>query len=186
MPETETKDESNKSPPKFKFECIRCGECCKIETVPVYITDLENWVKDQTIFRVLHLLDLEVSEEVTRVILRKDEDGYCKLYHRDNKACSINYNKPLYCKSYPLGYNGSNYVVKNKECPGLKAEKMSPEDLQVMRDDAFADFIAARQVKQVLPLLQTIFYNKLLEESQKAMERMQEDPDGDGEEDSQE
>jgi hypothetical protein len=65
-------------------------------------------------------------------------------------------------------------VVKNKECPGLKAEEMSQKLLQEMRDDAFADFIAARQVKQVLPLLQTIFYNKLLEESQKVMERMQE------------
>ena len=177
MPEPETQDEPDKSPPKFKFECIRCGECCKIETVPVYISDLENWVKDQTIFRVLHVLDLEVSEDLTRIVLKKDEDGYCKLYHRDNKACTINYNKPLYCKSYPLGYNGDNYMVKNKECPGLKAEKMSQEDLQAMRDEAFADFIAGRQVKQVLPLLQTIFYNKLLEESQKAMERMQEPED---------
>jgi Fe-S-cluster containining protein len=183
MTEAANDEQPQETPPKFKFECTRCGECCKIETVPVYISDLENWVKDQTIFRVLHVLDLEVSEEQTRIILKKDEDGYCKLYHRDNKACSINYNKPLYCKSYPLGYNGSNYIVKNKECPGLKAEKMSPESLREMRDDAFADYIAARQVKQVLPLLQTIFYNKLLEESQKAMERMQEPPDEESEKD---
>ncbi|MCK5561294.1 MAG: YkgJ family cysteine cluster protein [Thermoplasmata archaeon] len=177
--EPEGSDAQDSGAPKFKFECTRCGECCKTETVPVYICDLERWVTDQTIFRVLHVLDLEITGDSARLFLKKDEDGYCKLYHRDNKACTIQDNKPLFCKSYPLGYNGTNYVLRSKDCPGLKAESMDKELLTEMRDLAFEDFIAERQVTNVMPILQSIFYNKLIEESQKAMDKVQDTQDDD-------
>ncbi len=179
MSETPEAESQQESAPKFKFECTRCGDCCKTETIPVYICDLEHWGADKTIFRVLHMLDLEITSDSARLFIKKDEDGYCKLYHRDNKACTIQNNKPLFCRSYPLGYNGTNYVAKNKDCPGLQAESMDKEILTEMRDLAFEDFIAMRQVTNVMPVLQSIFYNKLLEESQKAMDKVEKEQEKD-------
>ncbi|UCH88578.1 MAG: YkgJ family cysteine cluster protein [Thermoplasmata archaeon] len=166
-------EESSEHPPKFKFECLRTGDCCKRETVPVSLNDLQRWVKDQTIFRVVHLLQIAVVDEnEVQLQLVKNDDGYCSLYHRDNKACTIHYNKPLYCKSYPLGFNGEKYIIKSKECTGLGKGKMTKDQLKELRDVAFEDFVGRRQVIEVLPILQSIFFRQLSEESQRIMDKL--------------
>jgi Fe-S-cluster containining protein len=171
--EKDAKD--NEPPPKFLFECQRTGDCCKREQIPISFNDLHGWVRDQTIFRVIHFLSLAVVNESLEIHLTKDDDGYCSLYHRDNKACSIHYNKPLYCSSYPLGFNGNNYVIKSKECTGLGKGKLSKEDLMTMRDLAFEDFVGRRQTSEVLPAIQSILFKQLTEESKRIMEDLPEE-----------
>jgi Fe-S-cluster containining protein len=169
-------EEKNKTapdrPPKFKFECQRTGDCCKREKVPISFSDIQHWVSDQTIFRVAPYINIAVENDEFQLQLAKDDDGYCKLYHRDNKACTIHFNKPLYCKSYPLGYNGENYIVQSKECTGLGKGKMGKDQLKEMRDDAREDYEGLRQTSKVLPVIQGIFYRQMMEESQKFMENL--------------
>ena len=167
--------EEESRPPKFKFECQRTGDCCKREQVPVSVNDLQRWVSDQTIYRVAYSIDLVVEDDEFKLILARDDDGYCRLYHRDNKACSIHYNKPLYCSSYPLGYNGENYIIKSKECTGLGKGKMTKESLKEMRQLAYEDYQARRLTSDVLPVFQGIFYRRLAEESKKFMENLSPD-----------
>ena len=104
--------------------------------------------------------------------LAKDDDGYCSLYHRDNKACTIHYNKPLFCKSYPLGYNGENYVLKSKECTGVGKGQLTKDELMQMREDAKEDHESRQMTAQVFPVLQGIFFRQLAEESKKFMEAL--------------
>ena len=108
--------ETDKRPPKFKFECQKCGRCCKDETIYITITDLDRWVADNSIYRVIHLLNLDESTGELKVVLKKDDDGFCNLYHRDNKTCTIYYSRPLTCRAYPLGFNGKNYILRSKNC----------------------------------------------------------------------
>jgi Fe-S-cluster containining protein len=165
-------EEPQEKAPKFKFECQRTGDCCKRENIPVSVNDLQAWVSDQTILRVAYFIELVVEDDEPQLQLTKDDDGYCKLYHRDNKACSIQYNKPRYCKSYPLGYNGENYVIVNQECSGLGKGKMTKESLKDMREHALADHRARRLTADILPIFQGIFYRQLAEESKKFMDKL--------------
>jgi len=159
-------------PPKFRFECQRTGDCCKREKILISFADLQRWVSDQTIFRVGHLINTGVEDDEFQLFITKDDDGYCQLYHRDNKACTIHYNKPLYCKSYPLGYNGENFVLKSKECTGVGKGSLTKEELKQIRDDAFLDYESRKMTSLVFPVLQGIFFRQLAEESKKFMEAL--------------
>ena len=106
---------NNEQPPKFKFDCQLCGLCCETETVYVTINDLDHWIKDNTIYLVMHLLDIEESEGKIKIYIRKDDDGKCNLYHRDKKQCTFYESRPIACRSYPLGYNGEKYYLKSKK-----------------------------------------------------------------------
>jgi hypothetical protein len=118
------------------------------------------------------MISTAAEDDEFQLLLAKDEDGYCSLYHRDNKACTIPYNKPLYCKSYPLGFNGENYVLKSKECTGVGKGKLSKDELKQMRDDAKKDYEDRLMTAQVFPVLQGIFFKQLAEESRKFMENL--------------
>jgi Fe-S-cluster containining protein len=170
-----TQDTSNERPPRFKFECQLCGKCCKTETVYITISDLDRWIKDNTIYRVMHLLDLEESEGRIRIYLRKDDDGKCSLYHRDNKQCTFYESRPLACRSFPLGYNGENYFLKSKNCKGLNKGKITKEELENIRNNAFEEHIASRLTDRVIPMLRGIFINKLLEQSQQFIDKLSEE-----------
>ena len=167
----ESQAESQK-PTKFKFICQMCGECCGSENVYLSPTDIDRWVADNTIFRVMHLLDLEETEDRIRIILRKDDDGKCSLYHRDNKKCTIYESRPIQCRAFPLGFNGENYYLKSANCKGLNKEGMSREQLETIRNDAFDEHIAFRVSDRILPIIHRIFINKLIEQSKDFMDKL--------------
>jgi Fe-S-cluster containining protein len=164
-------NEKNK-PPKFKFECQKCGKCCKDETIYITIDDLDRWAADNSIFRVIHILQLDESTDQVRVLLKKDDDGYCNLYHRDNKTCTMYYSRPLTCRAFPLGFNGENYILRSKACPGLNKGTMTKELLKSMRDDAAKEFESNQQSNRVLKIIQTLIVTNLVEQSKAFMEKM--------------
>jgi len=170
-----TQATNNERPPKFKFECQLCGICCETETVYITISDLDHWIKDNTIYRVMHLLDIEESEGKIKIYVRKDDDGKCSLYHRDNKHCTLYESRPIACRSYPLGYNGENYYLKSKNCKGLNKGKMTKEELEKIRNEAFEEYIASQLSDRVIPMLRGIFVNKLLEQSQQFVDKLSEE-----------
>ena len=169
--------ESEKQRPKFMFVCQKCGKCCKDEKVQVSLHDLERWVSDNTIYRVMHLLQLVEEDGVFRVYLKKDDDGKCNLYHRDNKECTIYASRPLSCRAFPLGFNGEDYFIKSKKCIGLGKEGMTKDDLFQIRESAFEEFIGLRQIGNILPVLYGIVFNKLIADSQAFMDKLSETGD---------
>ncbi len=169
--ETSQGEKGVKKPPKFKFVCQKCGICCSNELINITLTDIERWVEDKTIYRILHLLTINDSEGRIQITLKKDNDGKCNLYHRDNKTCTIYDSRPLFCRSFPLGFNGESYFLKSSKCKGLKSDKMTKNQLESIRNSAFEEYIANRQIIRILPILQTILVNRLLEQSQEFMEK---------------
>ncbi len=161
-------------PPKFKFVCQVCGECCGTESVTITITDLARWAADKTIYRVMHLLKLTDIDGNYKIELKKDDDGKCNLFHRDDKKCTIYDTRPLFCRAFPLGYNGEQYFLKGKYCIGLGKNGMTKEQLKLIRDYAFEEFIANRQSTDVFPIIYSIIFNKLLADSQAFMEQYSE------------
>ena len=158
--------------PKFRFECQQCGQCCGSETILISIPDLERWMTDNTIYRLMHILKLEEIDGKSRIILMKDEDGKCNLYHRDNKSCTIYETRPLFCRAYPLGYNGTDYYLKTKDCKGMNKGEMTKDKLKMIRENAFEEYIATRQFDNVFPVIYGIIFNKLIADSKAFMEKM--------------
>ena len=164
---------------KFNFKCQLCGKCCETIKVNITITDLDRWVVDNTIYRVFHLLTLDEGEGGPSMVLKKDDDGFCTLYHRDNKKCSIYESRPLICQAYPLGFNGENYHLISTDCIGLNKGKMTKEQLEKIRNHAFDEYIAIRLSERVLSILHQIFVAKLIEQSRAFMDKLS-DADDEG------
>jgi Fe-S-cluster containining protein len=171
-PKTKSDTGQEKRPPKFKFECQLCGKCCKNETINITLLDIDKWMADNTIYRVFHLLRFEENADNIQIFLIKDDDGYCNLFHRDNNKCTIYNERPLFCRAYPLGFDGENYLVRTKDCIGLNKGEMTKEKLETMRNFAFDEYIAKRQTDRVLPTVQRIIINTILERSQAFMEKL--------------
>jgi len=170
--ESKIKSTQENKPPKFRFVCQKCGTCCQSEDIIISIPDLTRWVVDNTIYRVMHLLKIIGEEGSYKIILKKDDDGYCNLYHSDNKLCTIYETRPLICRSFPLCYDGEKYKLKSKTCVGLEKDGMTKDQLKNIRDDAFEEYIAFRQINQVLPVLYGLIFTKLIEDSQEFMQKI--------------
>jgi Fe-S-cluster containining protein len=164
----------NKKPPKFQFVCQQCGVCCEAEKISLTISDLERWLSDNTIYRVMHMLQMVEDGGNYSIIVKKDEDGFCNLFHRDNKQCTIYETRPLTCRAYPLGFNGEHYVLRSSDCIGLGQNGITKEQLKAIREAAFDEFNELNQTKGILPLLYGIIFNKLIEDSKVFMEKIKE------------
>lgn len=114
-----------------KYDCKKCGECCKVRGVPLTLFDIE---------RIETSTDKEFAlYDVSRnrfVIEKRIWDNGCVFL--DDKYCSIHEYKPLICKLFPLGIfynplsdNDTPYTLKNGNkvflyvdlsCPGIGEE----------------------------------------------------------------
>ncbi|MHA1791804.1 MAG: YkgJ family cysteine cluster protein [Promethearchaeota archaeon] len=99
--------------------------------------------------------------------------GKCPMYNRETKKCLIWADRPLYCRAFPLGYDGMNYFIKMDDCPGINAvEDMDKELLKQMREDAKKEFEGKRLLGIVLPILQGIVMRTLQEEQMKFLSKL--------------
>ncbi len=173
-------------PPKKKyvFNCTKCGQCCeKREYVPVSFDDIRKWTQSGVINSVFPNLKMqtfptqiqgEVREVVSIVISALDKGG-CPLFDQENKLCNIYHSMPLECLAFPLGYNGTQYYVKDKTVPGLGNGTMTKEQLIIDRDNARKDFEARVDTQTLLPFTYTLFMQNLIEQQQKIREEMPEE-----------
>lgn len=160
--------------PKFVFNCTDCKKCCERD-VTVYIDDIRDWMDRGMMYQVLPHLSIE--GEYASIFIQTDrqtrDDGtVCALFDLENEECSIKDNKPLSCRSFPLGYNGKNFIVVDMDCPGLGQGEMTAEGLAGMRETAKAEFESNQKTQLVLPMLQALFVKKMTLESQRAMEEL--------------
>jgi len=179
---------SEAPPPKFVYECVRCGHSCADRNfVEVTLADLRTWAEDQTLAAVFpHLRIMAVGRPYLDLVLASDEgleafmEGDtemrgCPMYDAANKLCDIYHSMPLYCRSFPLAFNGSGYFIKDRECQGLGKGEMTAVRLAAHREAAREELDARRECGMLMPALQGVFTRFFVEASAKTLDSMSED-----------
>ncbi|UCD02299.1 MAG: YkgJ family cysteine cluster protein, partial [Promethearchaeota archaeon] len=159
--EKEIKEEKPKA--KFTFKCTRCDNCCDARgPIPITLWDLEMWARNGVVANFMPYLDIyhkpdggidlvlkplapppkEGEEEKSpkdrfgSAPIEELLDVKCPLYNEDDKKCLVYENRPLSCRTYPLEFDGKNFIVVDADCPGVGEEGMTKEELTEMRDTA--------------------------------------------------
>lgn len=167
-----------KKTPKYIFNCTKCGKCCEErEDVPVTTSDLKKWAENNILPVVMPYLNLSVTQQAIRVILKKENDEKgCPLYDAENKLCKIYMNMPDECNSFPLGFNGKSYYIKKfVECPGIGSGTMTKEQLLQDRKKAELDFNNQNEALVMTSIFYGIFIQYLQNEQKKAVKNMTEE-----------
>ena len=163
-------DDMQDAKPKFIFTCQECGKCCERE-VAIYLGDIERWSKDGTIYQVFP--NLTVSGESAPLSLHlEQENGKCKMFDPEGKKCKIYDNRPLSCRAYPLRHDGTGFLLRDEECPGLSKGEMSREALEEIRKDAIQEHEAEVHTAAVLPTIQALLLSDMAKKSEEAYSKL--------------
>jgi Fe-S-cluster containining protein len=121
-----------------KFECIKCGKCCKWSGfVFLETSDINRMADELNDGNAPEFLD-EYTKKKGQEIVLKDKPGSKECCFLENNKCSIYTFKPKQCKDYPLSYTSS--------CPGFKAkegksmDKMAGKVIEMYKKFATEDF----------------------------------------------
>ncbi len=175
-------------PPKFVYECVRCGHSCADRNfVEITLADLRTWAEDQTLAAVFpHLRITAVGRPYLDLVLASDEglEAFmkgdlemrgCPMYDAANKLCNIYHSMPLYCRSFPLAFDGTGYFLKDRECQGLGRGGMTAVRLAAHREAAREELDARRECGMLMPALQGVFTRFFVEASAKTLDAMSEE-----------
>lgn len=186
--DADPRKEGPTSPPKFVYECVRCGHSCADRNlVEVTLADLSAWAEDQTLASLYpHLRLMAMGRPYLDIVLASDEGAQafmqgdlehkgCPMYDSVNKLCNIYHSMPLYCRSFPLAFNGTGYFLKDRECQGIGQGSMTQASLEVHRKVAREELEARRECGILMPSLQGVFTRFFVEASAKTLEGMSDD-----------
>ncbi|MFX0155375.1 MAG: YkgJ family cysteine cluster protein [Candidatus Hodarchaeota archaeon] len=203
---TEKEATEEKAKAKFTFKCTRCDDCCAARgPIPITLWDLEMWARNGVIANFMPYLDIyqkpdggvdlilkplppppkEGEEEKSgkepfgTVPIEELLDVKCPLYNKDDKKCLVYDNRPLSCRTYPLEYDGKNFIVVDADCPGIGEEGMSKEELAQMRETAKTMHYELTRMRIALPVLNQMISQKimmdLMRQNMEAMSKMSEE-----------
>lgn len=188
---------------KFVFNCTRCGDCCADRgPIPLVMSDLIMWAKNNVVANMMPYLKFIKTPQgtVDLVLGRKDLDPYallkkenktkenkteedrsCPLFNKEKKECLIYSNRPLSCRTYPLEFDGSKFMVVNADkCPGIGNGEMTKEAKLEMRDLAKRMNKELTEMRIAMPILSQAFQpfiiQELMEAQQKFMEELEKMP----------
>jgi Fe-S-cluster containining protein len=166
-------DDVEDTKPKFIFTCQRCGRCCERD-IKIYLDDIERWAKDVTINQIFP--HLTVSDESMAMSLHLErEDGKCKMYDPASKECKIYNTRPIVCRAYPLMHDGSGFLLRDEECPGLNKGDMTKEALEEIRKAAVEENENEKRTAAILPMLQAIMFGEMAKKSEEAYSKLSEE-----------
>ncbi|KKN11432.1 hypothetical protein LCGC14_1026530 [marine sediment metagenome] len=202
--EEEVSEEKPKA--RFTFKCTRINTCCSGRgPIPITLWDLELWAKNGVVANFMPYLDIyqktdggidlilkplppppkEGEEKDTKdpkdpfktVPIEELLNVKCPLYNQDDKKCLIYDNRPLSCRTYPLEYDGKNFIVVDADCPGVGVgEGMTKEDLKKMRETAKLMHYELTRIRIALPVLNQMISQKvmmdLMKQNMEAMSKM--------------
>ncbi|MFX1278184.1 MAG: YkgJ family cysteine cluster protein [Promethearchaeota archaeon] len=187
---------------KFTFKCTRCDDCCLGRgPIPITFWDLELWARNGVVANFMPYLDIYQKPDGTADLILKplappkeseadnapqdpfettpiDEllEAKCPLYNKEDKKCLIYDNRPLSCRTYPLEFDGKNFIVVDADCPGIGEEGMTKEDLVEMRETAKTMHYELTRMRIALPVLNQIissnFMKMLMKQQMEAMSKM--------------
>jgi len=116
----------------FRFECIRCGNCCTDSNTIVNITysDILRIKKGLTLtlneliyVLAFYVFETELNEKDRKkmvispvktqegfafVGLFKKKTGECYFYDTENKKCKIYNLRPIFCRTFPFSFKRIN------------------------------------------------------------------------------
>lgn len=151
-----------------RFECIRCGSCCRDQHILVTVTsnDIIRISKglELTSDEVLRTLDfyivtpdssppiglekipsIKTEQGLAYVALKKMENGDC-IFLKDDE-CMIHPIRPMVCRSFPFVFDETRgdrlwgLSAKKDICPGLgKGPRVSGEVLDSLAKEILHDF----------------------------------------------
>ena len=107
-----------------KFECKRCGYCCKGEsTVSLSKRDISRISQFLNLSEEDFLKLYTVKKGIFRIEM-KVKDGFCIFFDKEKKLCKIHPVKPEKCKEWPLVSaifeDEENFKIIQNSCLGLK------------------------------------------------------------------
>jgi Fe-S-cluster containining protein len=175
-----SKNEQKETQSRYVFECQKCGECCKKrDSIVISLADLSRWNRDLTLPSLYPYLTIEmVNNSSIQILLKKTESEDeksqkgCPLYDDNNKICNIYFSKPLFCSSFPLGFDGKNFFIKDKNCPGIGKGKMTDDTLKKAREMAKEDFEARVDTSMLLPIIHGLTLGLILDQSKKRIDEL--------------
>lgn len=156
--------------PKFIFNCQECGHCCERE-VAVYLSDIERWSKDGTIYQVFPNLTLP-DESVQSSLRLERTDGKCRMFDIEGKRCRIYDHRPLSCRAFPLSHDGTGFLLGDNKCPGLNKGEMSRQSLEEIRSVAIHEHEAEMHTAAVLPTIQALLLSHMARKSEEAYSKL--------------
>ncbi|MFX1326092.1 MAG: YkgJ family cysteine cluster protein [Promethearchaeota archaeon] len=196
----EPEDQAEETKTKFTFVCTRCDDCCLARgPIPITFWDLEMWARNGVVANFMPYLDVYqkpdggldlVLKPLAPVSEEKEppKDPFvttpieelltvkCPLYNQTDKKCLVYDNRPLSCRTYPLEFDGKNFIVVDADCPGIGEEGMTKEDLMEMRDTAKNMHYELTRMRIALPVLNQIvssnFMRMLMKQQMEAMSKM--------------
>jgi len=202
--EKTTKEEKPKA--KFTFKCTRCDNCCAARgPIPLTLWDLEMWARNGVVANFMPYLDIyqkpdggidlilkplappakegeeekNVKDPFGSVPIEELLNVKCPLYNKDDKKCLVYENRPLSCRTYPLEFDGKNFIVVDADCPGIGEEGMTKEELTEMRDTAKTMHYELTRMRIALPVLNQMISQKimmdLMRQNMEAMSKMSEE-----------
>jgi Fe-S-cluster containining protein len=173
-------EEQKKEGGRYVFQCQKCGICCEsTDSVVVSLADLKRWSNDLTLPSLFPYLIMEIkNDNYIQISLKKPDSpegipqNGCPLYDENNKICNIHFSMPLYCSSYPLGFDGKSYFLKDKDCQGLGKGQMTQEELGSARNFAKEDFESRVGTSLLLPIIHGLTMAFILNQSKKRIDEL--------------
>ncbi|MFX1500438.1 MAG: YkgJ family cysteine cluster protein [Promethearchaeota archaeon] len=201
--ENEKEAVDDKPKAKFSFKCTRCDDCCDARgPIPITFWDLEMWARNGVVANFMPYLDIyqkpdggidlilkpltpppKEEEEESKpkdpfgtVPIEELLDVKCPLYNKDDKKCLVYENRPLSCRTYPLEFDGKNFIVVDADCPGIGEEGMTKDELKEMRETAKIMHYELTRMRIALPVLNQLISQKimmdLMRQNMEAMSKM--------------
>ena len=181
--------ETDKPKAKFTFKCTRGDDCCLARgPIPITFWDLEMWARNGVVANFMPYLDIYNKPDggidlILKPLPPPPEEGEekpepkdpfgavpieelltvkCPLYNKDDKKCLVYDNRPLSCRTYPLEFDGKNFIVVDADCPGVGEEGMTPEELKEMRETAKTMHYELTRMRIALPVLNQMLSQKIM------------------------
>jgi len=113
-------------PDDFRFDCKKCGDCCRHE--PGFV-----WIFDKDISRIASYLEMSEDDFLSKHCINKggifsikEKSNYdCLFWDKDvmGGGCSIYEARPAQCRNFPywvsLFLSENNIKKESERCPGL-------------------------------------------------------------------
>lgn len=150
----------------------------------VTIGDLSRWSIQGYIGNIIAGLQIIAPEsetdpmkiETIRKPLKDDsENTACVFFDEEANGCIIRYSRPISCRTFPLEFNGTKYVLSTKNCPGVGKGDVTKDGLKEAKELAEKDYNERIETITSLPGVYTLIMAPMIRQSTEAMERMSEE-----------
>ena len=129
----------------------------------------------------LELDSLSDADELSKIALipyikMKDVDengkGMCPFFDPENNICNIYFTMPVFCKTFPLSFNGQKFYISDPSCDGIGKGDMTKEKLLEMRQTAMKDFNERAETSLSMVPLQGLFIRHFMKQTQETVSKL--------------